>query len=139
MRVGVVEPAAGFQELRDDLGPAPDVGQPAGDAPARVDQVERAGLGDGGRRIVEIGLHEARAVGEAELGRESARRIDRRAGEIEPDHRGAALREAERVGAEVALQVQHPQPLHVADLGLLDGIEHAATGAQRPRGRSPSA
>ena len=83
------------------------------------------------RRVVEIGLHEARAVGKAELAREHARRIDRRAGEIEPDHRGAALGEAERIGAEVALQVQHPQPLHLADLGLLDRIEHAATGAQR--------
>jgi hypothetical protein len=65
--------------VRDGLGPAPDIGQPAGDAPARVDQVERGGLGKGGRRIVEIGLHEARAVGKAELARERARRIDRRA------------------------------------------------------------
>ena len=130
MGVGVVEPPAGLQEVRDDLGPAPDIGQPAGDAPARIDQVERAGLGDGGRRVVEIGLHEARAVSKAELARKRARRIDRRAGEIEPDHRGAALGEAKRVGAEVALQMEHPQPLHLADLGLIDRIEHAATGAQ---------
>ena len=130
MGVGVIEAAAGLQELRDDFGPAPYVGQPAGDAPARIDQVERRRLGDGGRRVVEIRLDEARAVGKAELARESARRIDRRAGEIEPDHAGAALGEAERVGAEMALQVQHPQPLHVADLGLVDGIERAATGAQ---------
>jgi len=131
VRVGVIEAAIGLQELGDDLGPAPYVGQPAGDAPARIDQVERCRPGDGGGRVVEIRFDEARAVGKAELRREIARRSDRRPGEIEPHHRGAALGETERVGAEVALQVQHAQPLHRAELGLVDGIECAATRAQR--------
>jgi hypothetical protein len=75
-------------------------------------------------------MHEARPPAEPELGCERACRVDRRRGKIEPDDRGAALREAERVGAEVALQVQHLEPADLADLGFLDRVQAAATGAQ---------
>ena len=85
MGVGVIEPAARLQERGDDRGPAPDVGQPAGDAPGREYQVERLRFGDGRRRIVEIGQHEARRSGEAELDRQLARRLDGGRREIEAD------------------------------------------------------
>jgi hypothetical protein len=83
------------------------------------------------RRIVQVGLDEARPPGEPELVRQPARGRDRRAREIEPDHLGAALRQRQAVAAEVALQMQDAQPRDRAELGLLDRTQPVMPGAQR--------
>ncbi len=103
MTVGIVEPATGLQELRDDLSPTLDIGQPAGGAPGDIDEVERSGSADSGRRVIEIGADETHPIGQPQLVGEAACSGNRRLGEIEARHRGAALGETERVGAEMAL------------------------------------
>ncbi|KAK6020599.1 TonB-dependent receptor, partial [Ostertagia ostertagi] len=131
MTVGVVESPAGLQETGDDLRPSPHVGEPAGGAPGHIDEIERGRLRDRRRRVVEIGADEACSAGQSELDGERVGRVDGGRRKVETDDGGAALREAERVGAEMALQVKHPQAAHVAELGLLYGIQPAASGAQR--------
>jgi hypothetical protein len=131
MGLGIVEPAAGFQELRHDLGPAPDVGQPAGGAPAYIYEIERGRPGDRLRRVVEIGADETRTVREPELLRQRRRRPDRGRREVEADHGRPPLRERQRVGAEVALQVEHAEAVDRSELGLLDRVQPAPARAQR--------
>ena len=108
MRVGEVEPAARAQEAGDHRGPAVEVGQPAERAPGDKGEIETPGLADRVRRVVEVAFDEAGALLQPELGRESARGGDGGRREVDPDHRRAALRERERVGAEVALEVDDP-------------------------------
>jgi hypothetical protein len=75
--------------------------------------------------------HEARRAGKAELRCQLARRLDGGRREVEADDGGAALRELQRVDAEMALQVQHAQATHVTELGVLDWVELGAAGPQR--------
>ena len=48
--------------------------------------------------------------------------------EIQSDHRGAALREPQAVGTEMALQVQDTAAIDWPELRLFNGIEAAAPG-----------
>ena len=95
MALGQIERSAGLEEEGHDLGPAADVGQPVDRPPGDEHEVERPRLADGRRGVVEIGLDEARPVGEAQLGRERPRRFDCRGREVEPDHLGPALRQGQ--------------------------------------------
>ena len=95
-------------------------------APGHVDEIERLRLGDRGRRVIDIRFDEARPGLQAKLLRQLPRRVDGWSGEIEAYDIGAALRQRQRVHAEVALQVQHAQAGHGPELGFLDGIEPAA-------------
>jgi len=53
---------------------------------------------------------------------------------VEPDPPWRRAGRGNSVSApEVALQVQHLKPVNAADLGFLDRIEFAATGAQEVR------
>jgi len=134
--VGEVEPAPRLQEPGDDARPLRDVGQPADRAPGREDEVEGLGLGQQVSRVVDVRLHEAGPIVDAELGRHAPRLLDRRQREVEADHARAAVRERERVGAEVALQVQHAHVVHAVreqaiDARPRDGVEHAVAPPQR--------
>src|SRR6185369_967641 len=94
--LGDVETAARPDEVGDDLGPAPDVGDTAEHAARGVDEVEvvrEADLGGGPRREIDCGL--------AEVG----------AGDARPE-----ARPRQRVNPEVALEVEQLQPADVADL-----------------------
>ena len=126
VELGDVEGAAGLQEVVDDLGPALEVAEPDERAPGGEDDVE--GAGQLVRQARDVALHEGGAPGEADLGGERARRPDALAGEVDAGDDGAAARPAERVEAEVALQVQQRRALadQRAQLAQLDRAERGA-------------
>ena len=130
MAVREVEAAAGPEEMRDDGGPAFDVGEPHQRAPAHEDEVEAGGGVDGAHSIVEVGLDEAGAPGEAEVARQVAGGADRGGGEVQAGDAGAVAREDEAVVAEMALQVEHVEAGDGAELLALDRIELGGSGAQ---------
>ena len=118
MQVGVVEAATGSEEVRDHLGPAPQVGVPADGPPCREDQVEAGRFGQRLRCPVNVRQHEPRR--QAQLRRVLPRRLDRRRREVHPGHLSPALRQDQAVLPEMALQMQHSQPGDRAELRLLD-------------------
>src|SRR5690606_41983486 len=91
----------------DDARPLGDVGQPADRAPRGVDEVEPAWIRQGVAGVVDVGVHEARAVPEPEFCGRAPRLLDRGHREVDADDLGAALREYEGVEPEMALQMQH--------------------------------
>ena len=112
--LGHVEGAAGPQVPGDDAGPALEVGQPLDGAPAHEDDVEAAAA-EVGVGVVEVGADELGAAGQADLVGQAPRQRDGLVAEVEADDLGAEARPAERVEAEVALQVQQGRALvHVA-------------------------
>src|SRR5215472_729923 len=130
MRLGDVQKAARPQEMRDDLGPSVDVGQPANRAPADEHDIEAGRLRDRRWRVVEIGEGEISPVGQTQLTGQSPGSGDRIRGKIQTDDIGAALREFQCVGTEMALQVQDTLAGNRTELGLLDRVEAAAPFAQ---------
>ena len=131
MPFGQIERAARLDEMGHHPGPAADVGQPVDRAPGDEHAIERRGLRNRRRRIVQVRLDEARPPGEPELGRQRARGRDRGLREVEAHHVRAQLRERQAAAAEVALQMEHAQPLDRPELGRLDRVQPAAPGAQR--------
>ena len=91
MAVCQIQSAVRLEEVGDDLRPAPHVGQPTKRAPGYVDEVERLGLGNRGRSIIDIGSDEARPGLQAELLRQLPRRVYGGSGKIGPTTIGAAL------------------------------------------------
>src|SRR6516225_12445855 len=69
-------------------------------------------------------------VGQTQLARQSPGSGDRIRGKIQADGIGAALREFEGVGTEMALQVQDTLAGNRTELCLLDRVEAAAPFAQ---------
>ena len=110
MGLGEIQRAAGAQHRRDDFGPRPDVRQPADRSPGHENQIETVRLGNGDRRIINIGFDEARPIGEARFpaqGRRAAAMAGR--GKIDADDfGGAALQQHQAVRSEMALQMQNP-------------------------------
>jgi len=128
MRLGDVQKAARPQEMGDDLGPSVDVGQPANRAPADEHDIEAGRLRDRRRRVVEIGEDEISSVGQTQLTGQSPGSGDRIRGKIQADGIGAALREFQGVGTEMALQVQDTLAGNRTELGLLDRVEEPRSG-----------
>jgi hypothetical protein len=131
MTFGQIERPAGGQKPCHDLCPAPDVGQPVDGAPGHEHEVERAGLGDGCWRIVQIRLDEPRTLGQPQLRCQPSGSGDRGSGEIEADDPRPALRQDQSVAAKVALQMQDAAVRDPPELRFLDGIEPTPPGAQR--------
>ena len=66
-------------------------------------------LGNGVRRIIDIGFDETRPVGDPDLPRKTAGGGNGRRGKIDADDfGGAALQQFQAVRAEMALQMQNP-------------------------------
>src|ERR1700730_12640559 len=116
--------------MADDLGPAVDIRQPRDGTPGDENHVESCPFGDRRRCVIEVRLHEARPIREAQLAGKPARGVDCRCGEVQPDDRGAALRQFQAVGAEMALQMPDAVAIDRPEFGLLDGVEAAMPGPQ---------
>src|ERR1700730_18366053 len=116
--------------MADDLRPSVDIRQPGDGTPGDEHHVEGCRLGDRRRCVVEVRMHEACSIGEAQLAGKPARGVDCRCREVQPDDRGAALRQFQAVGAEMTLQVQNAVAIDRPELCLLDGVEAAASGPQ---------
>ena len=56
--------------------------------------------------------------------------VDRRAGEVQPDHLGTALRQRHAIRAEMALQMKDALAGDQGKLCLLNRIQSAVTGPQ---------
>ena len=130
MRLGEVERAARLQKVGDDLRPATQVGQPRDRAPSDEHHIECRRLGNCCRRVVQIGLNEARAIGEAHLAREPTGRSDRGRREIQSHDGRAALRQLQGVRAEMALKVEDMAPVDRPELRLFNRVQAAAPRAQ---------
>ena len=116
--------------MRHDLRPAPDIGQPADRAPSDEYAVERRRLGDRREGVIQIGLDEPGTPTKAQFIRQPSRRLDRRRRKIEPNNLSAALRQGQRIAAEMALQVENTQPVDRAQLCLFDRVQQATPSAQ---------
>ena len=91
-------------------GPALEVGQPLDGAPAHEDHVEQA-VAEVRVGVVEVGADELGAAGQADFVGQAPRQRDRLVAEVQTDDLGAEARPAQRVEAEVALQVQQRRAL----------------------------
>src|SRR5262245_10715516 len=131
MTFGEVERAARLEEMRDDFGPAPDVGKPADRPPGDEDPIERCRARHRRWRIIEICLDELSPRGQRKLGGKISRSFYSRTRKVEPHDLGTALRQYQAIAPEVALQVQDAQPTHVAELFLLNLMQLTASGSQR--------
>ena len=107
-----VEHTAGLDQRGSDLGPLLDVGEPRECTDSRVDDIERAAV-HRGDRVEHVGVHELRAIGESDIGGECSGRLDRRPREVDADDACASARPRQRVGAEVALQVQQIETVRI--------------------------
>ncbi len=117
------QPAARAQQRSDDRGPASDVGQPAQRSDSREDEVEDGSV-HGRRGVVHVRLHEddvARGVSGQPSGLG-----DRGRREVQPGHPGSEPGERDRVGSDMALQMDPgqardvPQPWQVEPDDLAD-------------------
>src|SRR5271166_4666721 len=127
MRLREVKQTAGFQEVGDDLRPTTDVRQPPDRSPGDEHGVERRGLRDCRRRVIEVRLNEAGKIGEAQFNCEPTSRKDCGWQEIESHDSCPALRERQRVRAEMALKVQDILALDRPELRLLYRVHPPAT------------
>ena len=92
--------------------------------------IEAGRLRDRRRRVVKIGEDEMSPVGQTQLTGQSLSGGDRIRGKIQADGIGAALREFQGVGAEMALKVQDTLAGNRPEFGLLDRVETAVPFAQ---------
>ncbi len=111
-----VEDAAGLQEMRNNLSPAPQIAQPGQHAVGAEDDLKLAAQylwkvinirADKGRRNVQL-----RA--------ERQSQINGAIREIDAGDGGAFARPGERIEAKVALQVQQRAACYIGQLGALD-------------------
>src|SRR5277367_1214955 len=123
MLVGDIEEAAGLEEVRDDSGPSPHVGQPGDRAIGGEYDVELAV--DRRWRVVDIGADEAR--GNLELVAERARELDCFVGEIETCDVGTEARPRHGVESEVTLQMEHRLAAHVPYFGKLQVMQRVSS------------
>ena len=114
----------------DDARPALEVGQPLDGAPAHEDDVEEP-VAEVRVGVVEVGADELGAAGQADFVGQAPRQRDRLVAEVEADDLGAEARPAERVEAEVALQVQQRRALVDEGPELL-ALERPERRARRP-------
>jgi hypothetical protein len=90
----------------------------------RVPQVAKTRSNGPGRQLWSLVNGPLNEVGfQAGLVGKAPREIERRAGEIEPGHHGAATHKTERVAPNVALQVEDAFSGHVAKFGRFDRVE----------------
>ena len=126
MRVGEVELAARRQHGRNDLRPFLHIGQPANGAPGCEDEVERA------RRQVRSLIHgpldevrfQAGLIGQA------PGNLQRGAGKIESGDRRAAPYQAQRIPADMALQMQNALAGDVAEFGRFNLVQGVLAGTK---------
>src|SRR4051794_25753135 len=119
MRVGEIKLSPGREYGGNDFGPFSHIRQPANRSPRREHEIERTGcqargLIDG--TLDEVGL-------QACFVRQTSRDVECRAGEIEPGRDGAAPHEAQRIAADMALQMQDAFSGNVAEFGGFDRVQ----------------
>ena len=104
------QPPAWLQETGHDTGPPTDVGQPAQRADAREDEVERLRL-----EHVQCGVHVRLDEVDVRTGllRQAAGLCKGSTGEVQPGHLRPQPGQGQRVGADVALQVDPAEPVDV--------------------------
>ena len=121
-----VEPAARLQQRGGNAGPAAHIRQPADGAPGDIDHVEVAL--DQLPRVIDVALDESGV--EPGLLLQPARRGNGVGRKVEAHAAGAAPGEAQRVDADVALQVRDAQAADFADLIMLDVVEIVRAGEE---------
>src|SRR5882724_6896432 len=130
MSLREINRTARLDEMSSDLRPALDVRQPVNRSPSDVDQIEGLRFGNGGRRVIQIGTHEAGALSQAKLLSTAPSRIDGARREIQTHHFRAALSQCQRVGTEMALEMQHALACDGTKFGFLNRLKLPMTGSQ---------
>ena len=101
-------------------GPARDAGQPAEGTNASEDQAESL-TAQNRHRVVDVGLDKAHVI--SGPSREGARGFDRGRREVQPGHLGTEAGKADRVSADVALQVHSPHTPQVPEQASVE-LDH---------------
>jgi hypothetical protein len=116
-----------------DIGPAPDIRQPAQAAPGHEDDVEQRPPFKHARRVVHVCLNERGTIGEIEFRRKPFCSVDCGWRKVETDNLGSLLCQRQRVAPEMTLQVEDALASDVTQFARLDGEEVSAPIAQRPQ------
>ena len=111
------QPATRLEQSRNRDGPARDARQPAESADAGKDEVELFPT-QSRHCVVDVGLDVVHVIaGPRDQG---TRLLDRDRREVQPSHPGAETGQADRVGADVTLQMDPAKTAHVTEQGAVE-------------------